>query len=445
MQRSWTRRAWLGAIGAGMALGTGLARADEARETALRIDPQRLRQTLEGLSVFGRPAGGDFSAGVSRYAYSDADLAGRAYAMGLIRAAGASPRIDAAGNIWARREGDTAGLKPIVIGSHIDSVPGGGNFDGALGSLAAIEVLRTLNAAHAPLRHPLEVVLWSNEEGGTIGSGLAAGILPPGPTLEATLNGIRRRDGLRRIGGDPDHVTDARLAKGAKAAYLELHIEQSGLLEKAGVQIGVVDGIVAIDEYDVEIVGVANHAGTTPMADRRNALLAAARLIEAIQEEVTRDPGRQVGTVGHLEVFPNARNVVPGRVKMSLELRDLDAVKITRIAERIAARARDIAAATGCSIAITPSDRDPPALTDPRLQRQVEAAASGLGLSTLHLPSGAGHDAASMSVICPMAMIFVPSVGGVSHSPRELTSWADCANGANVLLQAVLRVDEMDV
>ncbi len=406
----------------------------------LRIDAARLRQSLERLGEIGRRAGGDFASGVSRYAYSDADIAGRAYVMDLMRAAGAEPTIDAAGNIHARRAGAGAGLRPILVGSHVDSVPNGGNFDGALGSLAAVEILRTLHDRGVTLRHPLDVVIWSNEEGGTIGSGLAAGILRP-QVLDVTLNGILRRDGLRRIGGDPDRLEEAKIPKGSIHAYLELHIEQSGRLEQAGVKIGVVDGIVAIDEYQAEIVGVPNHAGTTPMAERHNALLAAAKLIETVQEEVTREPGRQVGTVGHLEVFPNVRNIVPGRAVCSIELRDLGAAKIGAIAARIEARAKAIATDTGTAITITAIEKDPAALADPAIQRQIEAAAASLGFSAMHLPSGAGHDAASMAQVGPMGMIFVPSVGGVSHSPRELTAWADCANGADVLLQTLLRVD----
>jgi N-carbamoyl-L-amino-acid hydrolase len=406
-----------------------------------QIDAARLRADLEGLSVFGRPAGGTFSDGVSRVAYSDADVAGRAYVMGLLREAGGVPRIDAAGNIRLRREGAVAGLKPIMIGSHIDSVPGGGNFDGDVGSLSAVAVLRALNTAKTPMRHPLELALWSNEEGGTIGSGLAAGVLGREVLEGKGPTGVRRADGLRKIGGDPDRLADAVIAKGSLHAYLELHIEQSGLLEKAGIPIGVVDGIVAIDEYEVEIKGFANHAGTTPMPDRRNALLASAKLIQAVQEEVTREPGRQVGTVGHLEVTPNARNVVPGRVLLTIELRDLDAPKLKAIAARIQTRAAAIAAETRTEIAITPADMDPPAISTPRLQTHIEAAAAGLGLKTMHLPSGAGHDAAMLAKVTDMAMIFVPSVAGISHSPHELTSWEDCANGANVLLRTVLRVD----
>ena len=423
-----------------LALMGATSAISRAADTPLAVDAARLQRSLVDLSVFGRPGGGSFADGVSRFAYSDADVAGRAFVMQLIRSAGLQPRIDTAGNIRVRREGTGVGLKPIMIGSHIDSVPGGGNFDGALGSMAAIEILRILQDGKVGLRHPLEVALWSNEEGGTVGSGLATGVYGRN-ALDLTLNGIKRADGLRRIGGDPERLAAAQIAPESLDAYLELHIEQSGFLEKAKVPIGVVDGIVAIDEYEVEVSGFANHAGTTPMPDRRNALFAAAKLIEAVQEEVTRSPGRQVGTVGHLEVFPNARNVVPGRVKATLELRDLDAAKIAAIGERIAARARGIAAETRTAITLQKVETDPPALATPRIQHEIETAAAGLGLKTMHLPSGAGHDAQILAKVTDMGMIFVPSLRGISHSPKESTPWPDCANGANVLLQTLLRLD----
>jgi N-carbamoyl-L-amino-acid hydrolase len=430
-------------VGAAAAIGgtwTSRAAQAEVAGAIVHVNAARLRQTLEALSVFGRPSGGSFADGVSRFAYSDADVAGRAFVTTLLNAMGLVPRIDAAGNIRARREGSAPRLKPIMIGSHIDSVPGGGNFDGALGSMAAIEVAWTLKDHAIGLRHPLELVFWSNEEGGTIGSLAAAGELKP-EALDLTLNGIRRRDGIRRIGGDPDHLERARIAKGSLAAYLELHIEQSGRLEQSGVKIGVVDGIVAIDEYEVEITGVANHAGTTPMPERRNALLAAAKLVEAVQDEVTRDPGRQVGTVGHLEVFPNVRNVIPGRVRHTIELRDLDPTKIRAIGDRIRTLAATIAADTHTDIAVRLVEHDDPAIASPKVQAAIEDSAKALGLSTMHLPSGAGHDASPMATLAPMGMIFAPSMGGVSHSPRELTSWEDCANGADVLLGALIRLD----
>lgn len=420
-----------GAIGA-VALGATAAEP--------RVDAARLQAALEQLSTYGRPAGGSFADGVSRVAYSDADVAGRAYAMELMRSAGLDPHIDAAGNITGTRAGSDASLKPIAIGSHIDSVPGGGNFDGQVGSMSAIEVVRVLNEQHIVTRHPLEVTLWSNEEGGPIGSSAWVETIPA-ETLDRPFNGVRMRDGLRKIGGDPDHIALARRAPHSLYCYIELHIEQGATLDKAGIPIGVVDGIVSIDEYDVEVHGFANHAGTTPMDQRHDALLAAAKVVEAVREITTRAPGRQVGTVGRLEVFPGAPNVIPGLVKLSVEFRDLSDAKIAALGAETAARLQQIASDTGTQITMTRALHDMPALADARIQREIEAAAKSLGLATMHLPSGAGHDAQNLAQLGPMAMIFIPSIGGISHSPKELSRWSDCANGADVLLRTVLRVD----
>jgi len=435
-----TRRTFLTGLTA-VSAGTAFAlRAAAPSSTSLRVNATRLQQTLEELSVFGRPAGGTFADGVSRIAYSEADVAGRKYVVNLMRKAGLDPKIDTAGNIHATRAGSRPALKPIVFGSHIDSVPNGGNFDGDVGSMSAIEAIQTLQDAGVRTRHPLEVCIWSNEEGGTVGSHSAAGDLDPA-TVDREFNGIAMRPGLIRIGGDPTRLADARRAAQSMHCYLELHIEQGGTLAKAAIPIGVVDGIVSIDQYAVEIRGFANHAGTTPMPERRNALLAAAKLIEAVQDEVTKIPGRQVGTVGQLTVFPNAPNVVPGLVKHSIEFRDLSEETLVRLGDAARKRAQEIATETGTQITITQTEHLRPALATAAIQKQIEAAAAGLGLKTMHLPSGAGHDAQNIAQIAPMGMIFVPSIGGISHSPRELSSWEACANGANVLLQTILRID----
>lgn len=409
--------------------------------SALRINPERLRAHLEGLSVYGRPPGGTFADGVSRTAYSDADVAGRNYVMGLMRDAGLDPRIDTGGNIHGFRQGSDASLPAILFGSHIDSVPNGGNFDGDVGTLGALEVVQTLNEHNVQTRRPLHFAIWQNEEGGLIGSSIAAGELPASALQRVASSGLTIEQGIKKIGGDPARLAEARIPKGSFRAYLELHIEQGGSLAKAGIPIGVVEGIVSIDEYDVTIRGFANHAGTTPMPERRNALLAAAKLIEAVQQVVTAEPGRQVGTVGHLEVSPNARNVVPGLVKCSVELRDLSDAKIAALGEQIKARAQQIANQTGTTIDMEKVEHDPPAVATPEIQQTIERAAGSLGLRHMRLPSGAGHDAQMMARLGPMGMIFVPSVGGISHSPRELTRWQDCANGANVLLHTVLALD----
>jgi N-carbamoyl-L-amino-acid hydrolase len=223
-------------------------------------------------------------------------------------------------------------------------------------------------------------------------------------------------------------------------AYVELHIEQGGTLERDGVPVGAVDGIVCIDDYNVIVKGMANHAGTTPMQGRQDALVAAAEVTLAVREMVMSEAGAQVGTVGHLEVSPNATNVIPGEVRMTVELRDLSPAKLERLAEKIKARVAAIASETRTEISMTRAGHMEPALAATEIQRAIEAAASRLRLESRRLPSGAGHDAQMMATLMPMGMIFVPSVGGISHSPKELTSWHDCANGANILLETVMNL-----
>ncbi len=433
-------------------IATSLAAAAYAAQSirlgaasAPRVNAVRLRSDLEGLSIFGRPGGGSFQDGVSRLGYSDADVDARRFVLGLMRGAGLEPRIDAAANIFARRAGKDDSLPPILFGSHIDSVPQGGNFDGDLGSLSAIEVIRVLNEHGLTTRHPLEIVVWANEEGVAFGNGLCgsravAGLLEP-DELSQVWNGVVKRDAIKTLGGDPDRIESARRAPGSLHCYFELHIEQGGRLEQANVNVGVVEGIVAIDRYAVTVTGFANHAGTTPMPQRKDALVAAAQLTLAVREIVTRDPGRQVGTVGQLSVTPNAPNVIPGVVKHTIELRDLSAEKIAKLADEIKARARQIAQATGTTIEMTLTSHHPAALAAPAMQEIIARAATELSLSSMKMPSGAGHDAQSMARLAPMGMIFVPSVGGISHSPRELTTWEDCARGADVLLRSVLAAD----
>lgn len=404
-------------------------------------DGARLRRHIEELSVFGRPAGGTFASGVSRVGFSDADVAGRARVMEWMREAvpGATPRIDAAGNISVRKAGSDAAASPVLFGSHIDSVPNGGNFDGDLGVLAGIEVLHAMRDVQH--RRPLECVVWAAEEAtaysrSLYGSRAAIGRLAPGE-LDEVWNGVRKSDAIRKIGGDPARIAEARRAKGSFHAYLELHIEQGGTLEKEKLQIGVVEGIVTVDRFEVVVKGTANHAGTTPMRDRQDALIAASQLTLAVREIVMSEPGRQVGTVGRLEVSPNSPNVVPGEVRLTVEIRDLSDIKLARLGRKIELKAQQISTATNTQIEMKRSTHHDGAVSDPRLMDVIEKSARTLGLTSRRLPSGAGHDAQSMAVLGPMAMIFVPSVGGISHSPREFTTWEDCANGANVLLHAV--------
>lgn len=413
------------------------------------VNAARLQEHIEGLSTFGRPPGGSFADGVTRVAYSEADLGGRQYVMDLMRKGGLDPRIDAAGNIIGRREGREGALRPIVFGSHVDSVPNGGNFDGPLGTFAALEVMQALAEAGVTTEHPLEMVVWANEEGVAYGNGLdgsraAAGEVRDGE-MEQVWDGVSRADAVRRIGGDPARTAQARRAPGSIHCYLELHIEQGGVLEKDGAAIGVVEGIVGIDRFQATVRGVANHAGTTPMPDRHDALVAASRLVLAVNDVVRAEPGRHVGTVGQLTVSPNAPNVVPGLVKLTIELRDLSAAKVARLERAIEARAAAIGRETRTEIAIAPLSHHDAAMASPQIADAIERACADLHLRSLRLPSGAGHDAQMLARLGPMGMIFVPSLGGVSHSPKEATRWEDCAHGAAVLLQAVLATDRMTV
>lgn len=409
------------------------------------VDAARLRSRLEALSLHGRPAGATFAAGVSRVAYSDADIAGRAYVMGLMRGAGLAPRLDPAGNIFGRRDGRDPSAPAILFGSHIDSVPSGGNFDGDLGSLAAIEAIEVLRARAHVTRHALEVVVWAHEESAAFGRGLAGSRIVAGDVSPADLaerwNGMTREEAIRRIGGAPERIAEALRPQGSLHCYLELHIEQGATLHRQSVQVGIVQGIVAIDGFEATIAGFANHAGTTPMDQRQDALVAASHLTLAVRDVVTARPGRQVGTVGHVEVSPNSPNVIPGEVRLSIELRDLSPATLETLAEEVAARAARIARETRTTIDLRRHRHNPPATADARVQEAIAGAADRRGLGAIRLPSGAGHDAQMMARLCPMGMIFVPSVDGISHSPRELTSWSDCANGASMLLDAVLAMD----
>ena len=441
--RYQSRRAFLTSLGA--AAGPVILRQRAlAQNPSARVDATALRQRIEALSAFGRPSGGTFADGVSRVAYSDADVAGRRYVIDLMRAAGLQPRVDPAGNIFGRRSGTDGALPPILFGSHIDSVPNGGNFDGDLGSLAALGVLEAFAAAGLRTRHPLQMVVWASEEGVAFSQGLAGSRVVAGDVssdMDQVWNGMTRADAIRKIGGDPNRITEAIRPKGAHHCYLELHIEQGGTLEGENIPVGIVEGIVAIDRYDVTVTGFANHAGTTAMADRQDALLAASHLTIAVREVVNAEPGRQVGTVGRLEVIPNAPNVIPGVVRLTIELRDLSAEKLKRLAELIRVRAAEIGKQTKTSIEFTPIISNIPANAAVEVQRAIERVAGRLGLGSRRLPSGAGHDAQMMAQLSPMGMVFVPSIDGVSHSPRELTSWNHCAQGADVLLGTVLEMD----
>lgn len=404
----------------------------------IRADASRMESRIKELSKFGLNANG----GSDRVAYTEHDRQGREYIIGLMKNAGLEVRIDAAANIIGRRKGKFDNRKPIVFGSHIDTVPNGGAYDGCVGVIGAIEVIELLNENRITTDGPLEVVVFTDEEGGLTGSRAFVGNLGADAQTVVNNSGKTIAEGIRFLGGDPGRLADAARNEGDIKAYLELHIEQGGVLESKELNIGVVEGIVGIEWWEITIEGFSNHAGTTPMKGRRDAVLAGARFALMVNEVVNSLGGAQVGTVGKFVAEPGAPNVIPGKVTLSLELRDLSAEKIFRMYNMIEKRAIVIADETGTEISFRHLDVSAvPALTDETIKSVIEASAEELGLSFQRMPSGAGHDAQDVAKIGPIGMIFVPSRGGISHSPKEFTSAEDMANGASVLLTTILSID----
>lgn len=425
-------------VGASLVL-LGSVGAAAQPEIYPKASPERMETRIKALAEFGKNADG----GVDRVAYSDADIAGRAHIIERLKDLGLAVRIDAAANIFARREGRNNSLAPILFGSHIDSVPGGGNYDGPTGVIAAMEVIDLLNAGGIVTERPLELVVFSNEEGGLVGSLAMTGKLKPEAFSVVNASGRSIGEGTNLIGGDTENISSAKVAPGTYHAFVELHIEQGGFLDEEGLDIGVVEGIVGIGWWDITIEGYANHGGTTQMNNRRDAMISAAELTLEINRIAKTMPGRQVATVGRIEAFPGAPNVIPGKVIMSLEIRDLEQAKIDAVYAAVQQSAQTIAEKNKTPISFEYLDvASEPAPTDPRLRKTIEAAAKSLGYSYRYLPSGAGHDAQDMVHLAPTGMIFVPSVGGVSHSPNEFTTPEAMAKGADVLLKTLLSLDQ---
>jgi N-carbamoyl-L-amino-acid hydrolase len=403
------------------------------------IDEGRLREDFLTLAEIGRLPDG----GVSRTSFSDAHLAARSWFHERAVAAGLKTQLDAAGNYSAVLPGSSHDSKTLLLGSHLDTVPVAGCYDGALGVLAALEVLRAVNDAGLRLPLTLEAIDFSDEEGAMVGL-LGSFAVTGGLTQEllASPRGGRRSflAAIARAGLSEERLSDARRDPATLAGYLELHIEQGPLLELQGVDIGVVTSIAGSRSYRLTFDGARRHAGTTPMDARRDALLGAARFALGVREAVAdRFPGC-VGTVGGVEVANAAFNVVPGCARVLLELRapnpeQLDALE-AEVLEVVAADA----AGADLRLTVERVGRWNAVELDASIQECVLEAASDLGLSAMKLASGAGHDAQALATITPSGMIFVPSVGGISHDPDEHTRWRDCVNGTNVLLSAALKL-----
>nr|QRW40799.1 hypothetical protein [bacterium] len=410
----------------------------------LRIDGPRLLALLRRFAGFGA----DEAGGVSRVGFGAADTAVRRYLAARSRDAGLRADVDPAGNLIIRRDRP---LPPdggvLLMGSHLDSVVRGGTLDGAYGVAAAFETLLVLAAHDAPMRYEPVVIAFANEEGSLFpqpfwGSMAVAGTLTDAAGAVDTA-GRSIRGPLADAGGDLDRISEAAWPAGSVAGYLELHIEQGPVLTRRNCPIGVVDGIVGRTVFEIEVVGRQNHAGTTPMDDRVDALVAAARLVLLIREIAAERNACAVSTVGSLTVQPSVTNVVPGQVRLTAEVRDLRAERLRAAEAAVAAVADQVRREYGVRIDVRMTLAAPPRTTDDRLRNAIADAADDLGLSWLPLASGAGHDAQIIADIAPIGMIFVPSRDGISHAPEEFTEDEHLVAGADVLLRSAARLLRM--
>lgn len=417
-----------------------MARTDTAPLAAtLRIDGARLWQRLMALAAIGATPKG----GVCRLALTELDRQGRALFERWAVELGCTMRRDAIGNLFARRAGRDDTLPAVATGSHIDTQPTGGKFDGNYGVLAGLEVLATLEDAGLQTRAPLEVCVWTNEEGSRfvpvmMGSGVYAGAFTLAHALAARDGeGISVQQALQatgQAGTAPTSVADGAPRFGA---YFEAHIEQGPVLEDAGVTIGVVSGALGQRWYDVTVQGMEAHAGPTPMALRRDALLPAAALVQQVQAIAMAEQPHARGTVGQVRVHPNSRNVIPGQVQFSVDFRHADDAGLKRMDAALRAAAAQLAR-EGITIEITPVVEFPPQPFDAALRNAIGRAASRLGHSQMALASGAGHDAVYVARTAPAAMIFVPCKDGISHNEIEDARPEHLQAGADVLLHAML-------
>lgn len=404
----------------------------------LKINRDRLDHSIAELAEIGKLPNG----GVCRPAFSDADVQARQLIKTWMLEAGMSVRSDAVGNIIGTYAGTKTETAALATGSHIDTVPVGGRFDGCLGVLAGIEVARVLQETQTRLRHPFEVIVFSDEENSVLGCKAIAGNAPKDPERYRRKDGTSIQECLQNVGGDWESLHTAKRDRSEIAAFIELHVEQGGVLEASNKQIGVVTGIVGQYRYMVQIVGRPNHAGTTPMNMRKDALVAASQLVLAINRLGMETIGDQVATVGHLTVSPNATNVVPSLVNLSIDLRDLSEENLQYLITAIEKEAAAIAVNTGTEISFDQKLHVLPTLAKPELMATITDVCKNLNLSYEYLPSRAGHDAQEMGRFTDMAMIFVPSLNGISHSEEEYTSPEQCAQGADVLLQTILAIDK---
>ncbi|MGC4916310.1 Zn-dependent hydrolase [Streptomyces albogriseolus] len=399
------------------------------------VNRDRLLRRLTELAQIGRSESG----GVTRPGFSPADLEARRYMVREAESSDLRTAVDAAGNLWLGPR-PHPGTTTLVLGSHLDTVVDAGPLDGVYGVVSALEAVE--NLASLNLAHPVTAVAFANEEGALHpqpfwGSLAASGQLSTPAATTTAYDGTLLRDAIAQAGGNLDLIDQARLDPHQLLAYLELHIEQGPVLERECIPIGIVDAIVGRVQLEVELMGAAAHAGTTPMPGRSDALAAAAEIVLAV-EDLPAAGWCQVATVGRLEAAPNSPNTISGLVRLTVDVRDADEAQLHQAADEAVRRIESIAQRRTVKASCTRAASSKPVLTDAALRRSIAAAAARRAVPTLPLTSGAGHDAQMMAAITPAAMIFVPSVGGVSHVPHEDTSPDDLVLGAQMLQDTAL-------
>lgn len=405
--------------------------------TIPQANGERLNRKLAELAQIGQLPNG----GVSRLAFTDEDLMARQVIRTWMIEAGMVVRIDAAGNIIGRYPGTDKNAAAIATGSHIDTVPVAGWYDGCLGVLAGIEVVQTLKENNLQTIHPIEVIVFTDEECTVLGCKAMAGEIVPDPNYYRRNDGTSIESCLKKVGGNWSAIATAKRSAEDVIAFVELHVEQGGVLEHDQTEIGVVTGVVGQHRFKVTILGRPNHAGTTPMNMRQDALVAAAQVVLAVNNVGVNTPGEQVATVGYLDVSPNAVNTVAAKVELKIDLRDLSQPHLNKLIAQMQDRFAEIAIATNTQIEMHETLHVVPTPSAPAIMDTIQHVCEELDYSYSYLPSRAGHDAQEIGRFTDMGMIFVPSKAGISHSEDEYTSPEQCHQGVNALLQTLLKLD----
>ena len=411
-------------------------------DSTFQVDPDRIRENLQDFASIGyRPA-----TGVSRLAFSRADLRARQVLIHKLGMLGLESRVDAFGTVFGRLcSNENGGRPPVLVGSHLDAVPGGGRFDGSIGVVAGLEVAAVIDDHIDQARYPLEVVSFSCEESsrfgrGTLGSGIMAGTWQAADILDLTdAQGRRLANVLKQVGLDPELVDSARRQPGDFTAFIELHIEQGRVLEESGVAAGIVDVIAAPTRFRLSISGQADHSGATPMSLRRDALTGAAEVILAV-ERLANSASGVVGTVGTVRVDPDAINVVPGQVVLGIDIRSTVGSAKRHVVNHLLAEVEQIAGRRGLTSSFDLLTDEEPVALDRRVIDVLEQSAAKRSISSSVMPSGAGHDAMHVAALCPTGMVLAPSVGGISHHRQEWTEMDDIVTAIQVVVDAAIEI-----